>query len=270
MISFSKLLSKPEPATGGLSSASGAVPLEHIERTAELGHIPIEEVQIRPEGRLVFHSDPRSPGADRFRFLRMRLRELWNLGKLRSLLITSPLPQDGKSTIALNLATALAEGGKRAVLLIEADFYHPTLVQTLGLQAGVGFAECLENDLDPVLALRRLEPLGWYLLQAGKASTNPTELLQSDVLPRVMQRLAPYFDWVLIDTPPVVPLADALTLSRHTDASLLVVRADQTPREAVEQALALLGPKHTLGIILNGAEGLNRLYSKYYGYYRKK
>ena len=89
--------------------------------------IEVEQVEVLPESRIVFHNEPRSPGADRFRYLRMRLRELWDAGKLRSLLITSPLPQDGKSTIALNLATALAEHGKRTVLLIEADLHHPTL-----------------------------------------------------------------------------------------------------------------------------------------------
>jgi protein-tyrosine kinase len=192
------------------------------------------------------------------------------MGKLRSLLITSALPQDGKSTVALNLATVLAQGGKHTVLLIEADLYHPSLAQRLGLRARPGLAECLESGLDPISAIRRLEPLHCYLLQAGEYHGNPTELLQSDLLPGVLQRLSPYFDWILIDTPPVAPLTDALLISQHVDGCLLVVRADRTPREAVEEAIKLLGTKRVLGILFNGAEGLNRLYSKYYGYYGKK
>jgi len=95
-------------------------------------------------------------------------------------------------------------------------------------------------------------------------------LLQSEAVSEVMQKLSAHFDWILVDSPPIVPLSDASLLLKHTDASLLVVRADSTPRESVEEALTLIGPKHALGIILNAAEGLNRVYSKYYGYYGKK
>jgi capsular exopolysaccharide synthesis family protein len=200
----------------------------------------------------------------------MRLRTLKTLGKLKSLLITSALPQDGKSTIALNLATVMAEGGKHSVLLVEADLYHPSLSKTLGLPARDGLAECLENGVDPISLLRRLEPLQWYLLPAGTPHGNPTELLNSDSLPRVLQRLAPYFDWILIDSPPVAPLTDALLISQHVNASLMVVRADYTPREAVEEAMKLLGPKKLLGVIFNAVEGLNSMHSKYYRYYGKK
>ena len=119
-------------------------------------------------------------------------------------------------------------------------------------------------------ALRRIEPLSWYMLAAGQVLGNPTELLQSDALPTVMQRLSPHFDWILVDTPPVAPLTDAVSLSRKVDASLLVVRADRTPRDSIEHAITLLGQKNVLGIVFNGAEGLNRLYSQYYGYYVKK
>ena len=85
-----------------------------------------------------------------------------------------------------------------------------------------------------------------------------------------MERLTPYFEWILMDTPPVLPLTDALLLSRQVDATLLVARADRTPRDAIEQALTVIGRKHVLGIVLNGTEGLGRLYSQYYRYYGKK
>ncbi len=128
--------------------------------------------------------------------------------KLRSILITSPLPGDGKSTVALNLATALAENGKRSVLLIEADLHHPTLVQRLGISPRPGLAECLEEGHDPLLALQRLETLQWYLMQAGNPHGNRTELLQSEGTAALLQTLAPRFDWILIDAPPVAPLSD--------------------------------------------------------------
>ena len=240
--------------------------IEIVEAAFPLQPIPTEEVHVHPDSRIVMHTDPRSAGADRFRFLRMCLRELWNAGKLKSLLITSPLPQDGKSTVALNLATALAEGGKRTVLLIEADLYHPTLTERLGLEGRLGLADCLEGSLHPVLALRRLEPLSWYLVSAGEPRSNPTDLFQTEALARVIQKLSTHFDWILIDSPPLTPLTDALALARHTDATLLVAREGRTPREGLEKAIALLGRQRVLGIVLNGVEGLDRLYSGYYGY----
>jgi capsular exopolysaccharide synthesis family protein len=253
------------------SSASVSAHSESIDQTSEFQRIPVEDVHIRPESRIVYHTKPFSAGADRFRFLRLRLQNLWNAGKLRRLLVTSPLPQDGKSTIAMNLATALAEGGKRTVLLIEADLHHPSVTQRLGLKNRPGLAECLESDLNPVSAIRRLAPLGWYLLPAGEAGrSNPTELLQSEAFAGIMQVLSPNFDWILFDSPPVGALTDALSLAGHADASLLVVRAGRTPREDVEQAIELLTPQRVLGVILNGADQLNRLYSKYSAYYGKK
>lgn len=236
----------------------------------DLKRVPVVEARIDSGARIVIHTDPRSPGADRFRFLRMGLRELWKTASLRRLLITSPLPGDGKSTVAINLATALAEHGKRSVLLIEGDLYHPTLSEMIGIPAQSGLAGCLEDNLNPLEAISRVEPLNWYILPAGAPRSNPTELLQSEAVSGVMQKLSSFFDWILIDSPPVVPLSDASLLVRQTDASLLVVRAGSTPRESVEEALTLLGPKHALGIILNAAEGLNRIYSKYYGYYGNK
>ena len=259
----------PEPKTRREDAFASGTAVEDVAVRPSFENIEVEHVQVVPESRIVFHSEPRSPGADRFRYLRMRLRELWDAGKLRSLLITSALPQDGKSTIALNLATALAEHGKRTVLLVEADLHHPTLTSQLGLKSLPGLAECLEDGLDPMSALRRIDPLGWYILPSGRTERNPTDLLQPSVLAGVMAKLTPHFDWILFDAPPLGPLTDAISLSRFADASLLVVRAGKTPREAVEHAFALLGPKHVLGVVLNGLEGLDRVYSKYRAYYGK-
>lgn len=265
MINFSELLWKPG-RVAHKAFVSDSSP-DASDSISELRDIPIRQVHIQPSMRVALQMDPRGAGADRLRFLRMRLRELKDLAKLRSIVITSPLPEDGKSTTAVNLATTLGEQGKRSVLLIEADLYHPSLAKNLGLESEAGLAECLQDGSEPFANLRRLEPLGWYLLPAGKARRNPTELLQSESLPKLIQSLHPHFDWILIDTPPISPLTDAVVLSRQVDATLLVVRANRTPREAIEGAIELIGRKHILGIIFNGAESLNRLYSKYYGHY---
>ena len=247
--------------------ADGPGRSEHLENGSEFPQVPAEKVHIDAASRIVFHTDPSGAGANRFRFLRMRLRELWNAKSLKTLLITSPLPEEGKSTIALNLATALAEGGKRSVLLIEADLHRSPLTEQLKLKTGSGLSECLEAGLNPLSAIRRLEPLGWYLLSAGQPRGNPTDLLQGDALSVVIQKLSHHFDWILIDSPPVIPLTDALSLARHSSGSLLVARAGRTPRQAIEKAIALLGRPQVVGIVLNGVEELDERYSGYYGYH---
>jgi capsular exopolysaccharide synthesis family protein len=244
------------------SSSSSAAPVDPPHR-----QFPVEEIRVRPENRIVYYSDPRSPAADRFRLLRMRMKEHWNTGKLKKVLVTGPLVHDGKSTIVLNLASALAERGKRSVLVVEADLHRSSIGENLQLKPWAGLTECLTDDaVSPLSAIRRLEPLGWYLLPAGEPRRNPTELLQTPTFGKIMQQLAPYFDWILVDSPPVLPLTDSLSLQQHADASLLVVRAGQTPREAIDQTVNLLGKKNILGIVLNGIERHNEP-SYQQGYY---
>jgi capsular exopolysaccharide synthesis family protein len=248
------------------SSTIGGEVSQGANGVPDLGTVRVEDVNIQKECRLVVYTDPRSPGADRFRYLRIRLREPWEAGKLKTVLITSALPKDGKSTVAINLASALSEHGKKRVLLIEADLHRPTLASMLGLKAGPGLAECLGSDVNPLPFIRRLQPLGWYLMTAGGKCTNPTEILTSGALPDLLSRLSPHFDWILIDSPPVIPITDALSVARDVDAILMVVRAGSTPRDLVQRALALLGRKKLVAVVLNGLEGLNKMYSRY-GYY---
>jgi capsular exopolysaccharide synthesis family protein len=235
-----------------------------------LPEFAVEEAHLSAENRLVYFADPRSPAADRYRLLRMRLKEHWRAGKLKKLLITGALAHDGKSTVVLNLATALAERGKHSVLVVEADLHHSSITESLKLRPWAGLTECLaDGATSPLSAIRRIEPLGWYLLPAGEPRKNPTELLQTPALGQILQKLSPCFDWILIDSPPVIPLTDSLSLQHHADASLLVVRAGQTPREAVEQTIELLGKKNIVGIVLNAVEARNHLYYQYNDYNRR-
>jgi capsular exopolysaccharide synthesis family protein len=268
MIQSLGLVRSPEMFSPEACARAGSSTPQDPEKTWTPDDLPVEEVVITPRMRIVYQTDPRGVAADRFRHIRMRLRELWNTGKLKKLLIASPLPQDGKSTVALNLATVLTERGKKSVLLIDADLYHPVLIDVLGLKPGPGLAECLENGLSPLSALRRIAPLGWCLLPAGKPTVNPSELLHNGGLAEILHKLSSYFDWILVDSPPMTPLTDALALAQQTDASLVVVRAGRTPLESVKAVVAALPAKHVAGVILNGVAGLERLYSKYYGCYR--
>lgn len=226
-----------------------------------------ETIEIRPEMRLSAYTDPRGCAADRLRFLRLRLNQVWDRDKLKKLLITSPLPHDGKSTTALNLAVTLTEEGQRTVLLIEGDLHQCAISKALGLAGRPGIAECIEKDADACSLVRRIEPIGVHFLPAGTARGNPSEILHSPKLQIMMESLSPRFDWILIDSPPATPLTDALSWKERADATLLVVRAGITPARATEEALNLLGRKHVLAIVLNGVDGLDRAYKKYYKAY---
>jgi capsular exopolysaccharide synthesis family protein len=229
----------------------------------------VQEIYINHLARLIFHTDPTSTAADRFRLLRMRLDECWKAGKLKSVMVSSPLPGDGKSTTALNLATALAEKRTRSVLLVDADLHHGSITQQLDLSSSPGLAECLHGRSNPISVIRRVEPLGWHFLPSGKRDArSPTELLQPQDLAILFQKLSSQFDWIVVDSPPVLPLSDAIALQQHMDATLLVARAGTTPAKAVNDAIGLLGRKHILGLILNGIEKLHQPYSSYYQYRR--
>jgi receptor protein-tyrosine kinase len=251
------------------SPESGAGINQGMRDAAGLSHIETEEVVIALESRLVYHTDHQSPAADRFRMLRLRLQPVWSTGRLKKILITSPLPGDGKSTVSMNLAAALSERGKRTVLLIEADLHHSPMTKNLGLPPRPGLAECLEGGRNPLDLVRHLSPLEWYLLPAGIPCTNATELLQGPMLSVIVDQLAAHFDWMVIDSPPVIPLSDALSLKNHTDGSLLVVRAGRTSQDAVEDAIALLGEQHVLGVILNAVEQLDFVKYGYGDYYSR-
>jgi capsular exopolysaccharide synthesis family protein len=184
-----------------------------------------------------------------------------------SIVAVNAITQTDTGTVSLNLATALAEHGKRRVLLLEADFFRPSLSRTLGVPRASGLAECLQSNSDPFAALRRIEPLGWYFLPAGTSLSNPTELVHSAVFSPLVDMFETRFDWILVDSPPIAPVADILALRAQADGCVLVVRAGQTQREMVDEAVRQLGRQYVLAIVLNGVEGLDRQHSKYYGKY---
>ena len=257
----------PEIEKDELSSLSPDGFFRALERADVFLPVATEASPVPAESRVVVYSSPQSAGADRFRLARIRLNNLQAARKLKTLLITSPLPEDGKSTVALNLATALSEKGKPPVLLLEADVYRSAIVKKLGLNPWPGLTECFMQGADPMLAIRRIEPLGFYLLPAGQPMEDGSNLLQSSFASQLIKGLASSsFSWILIDSPPTTPIADILALKAQSDATLLVARAGVTPREDIEESIQNLGRDHIIGIILSGVEGLDRVYSRYYGY----
>ena len=228
--------------------------------------VETETATVHPEDRVVVNSAPHSMGGERFRQLKTYLKDLRASGTLKTILIASPSAQDGKSTIATNLATVLSEKGKFRVLLLEADLRRPSVAAKLRLKPRTGLTECLGGKVEPMAAIRRIEPLDIYVLCAGAVSKSPLELLQSERFAEMMKSFTALFDWIIIDAPPVIPVPDAMVLKKFADATLLVARAGQTTREALDETIKQFEGNPVLGVILNCAEKLEGRYARYYGY----
>ncbi|BDC53141.1 hypothetical protein F183_A54560 (plasmid) [Bryobacterales bacterium F-183] len=233
----------------------------------DLSGLPSERVILPPSSRIVNLRKGASMGADRMRLLRMRLWELRRMARLETIAVTSALPKDGKSTLALNTASVLSDGNRHKVLLVEADLHCPSVGKNLGIPNQAGVCECLDTGGDPFQYIRRIEPMGWYLMQAGNTENHPTDLVQSSGFGSLLEYLRPHFDWIVVDTPPVFPVADTMSICQLVDGVMLVVRSNVTPRESVEEAVQMIGSNRIAAIVLNGAEDINRSYYKYSSYY---
>lgn len=224
------------------------------------------KVLVPPQSRLVCVTDKESLAAEKFRFLSVRLRQLQQSRPLKKVLITSTIPQEGKSTVAANLACTLARRTQQKTLLLEGDLRRGTLAQLFGLGKVPGLCEWLQGERGPMTGIYHLESAGLWLLPAGSAPRNPLELMQSGRLSALMEQLTSWFDWIVIDSPPVLPLADTSIWMRLADGVLLVAREGTTQKQQLQRGLEALEPGKLLGALLNGsAKAAHGNYYYHYG-----
>ncbi len=207
----------------------------------------------RPHPLLVAATAPHSPAAERYRSLRTRIAQVENGSMRRLLMMTSPGRGEGKSVTSLNLGITMAQEFHRRVIIVDADFRRPTVHVLLGLPPGPGLADVLLGGTSLEDALVTIPDYRLTVLPAGLPTQQPTELLGSGPMKNVLEQLRARFDRILLDTPPVTPLADAGVLARLVDGIVLIVRAHQTPKPLVERSLAELEPSKVLGLVLNDA-----------------
>jgi capsular exopolysaccharide synthesis family protein len=225
---------------------------------------PVLPVSIPEQSRLVAVAEEGSLGAEKFRFLAVRLRHLRQNRALKKILITSTIPQEGKSTIAANLACTLARRKNQKTLLLEGDLRRPNIVNQFGIGKLPGLCEWLSGKTDSV-NICKLEGLELWILPAGAAPENPLELMQSGKLSLLMEQLEAWFDWIVIDSPPVLPLADTSIWSRLSDGILLVTRKGITEKQQLKRGLEAIEKSKILGALVNSST--TAAHSDYYQRY---
>jgi capsular exopolysaccharide synthesis family protein len=204
------------------------------------------------KNRILCLTDADSAAAEAFRLLGVRLRHLRRERTLARVLITSTIPQEGKSTVAANLACTLST--RQRTLLLEGDIRRPSLSQVFGLNGKPGLSECLRGEADVEKCIYHLEGPGFWILPAGSFPGNPLELLQSSRLSVLMDQLSEWFHWIIIDSPPVLPLADTSVWARTADGILLVVRQGTTEKRQLQRGIEAIEPQKLVGALLNSSE----------------
>jgi capsular exopolysaccharide synthesis family protein len=247
-------------ATGGWATASGNL--------APVLSAPPTERTLELDQRLVAALAPTSLAAEQYRSLRTRIKRSEGTRSIRTMVVTSPSKGDGKSLTAANLALTMGQEFQQRILLVDADLRRPTIHRLFGFEEGPGLADVLMGgaELDQVLV-----PLAEYhltVLPAGTLPSHPAELLGSSAMRRVLDALRARFDRILIDMPPVAPLADLHIVAPLVDGLLMIVRAGITPKPAIERALAGLDVSKVLGLVLNesGTDATSREAYQGYGY----
>lgn len=224
--------------------------------------LPSTPVSAAPVGLISFSSQWRqrlATGADsdpalveQFRRLSATLHHAHQANGLRSVMITSAQPGDGKTLTAVNLAIVLSESYHYKVLLVDADLRRPSIPNVVDLGDGSGLSEALRSQQDQKLALVPISPT-LTLLPAGQPTANSIEALTSPRMRRILEEALQRFDWVILDAPPVGPAADAHLLTQMVGGVLFVIHAGRTPAPDVEAAVKGIGREQIIGVVLNGA-----------------
>ncbi len=218
------------------------------ERTI-LGKIPVCKAGTRPL------MNSKTPGGEAFRHVRTSLLNLFRDAPFHTLLVTSALPGEGKSTVAMNLAYSLAQNGKK-VLLMDCDLRAPTVHKMLGLPNKRGLSDALTKGVGVQEPIQHSPSMGIWVLTSGPPPANPAELLSSRKMGALMKQLAETFEVIVLDTPALLPVSDAAALAPTVDAVVLVVGRARVQEKAVQNACQILENAHAspIGVIVNRAE----------------
>ncbi len=250
----------------------GAIPLikleEAVSKYAKAHKTTSSIAGKAPNARLVTHFAPKSPISEAYRSLRTSIQFSRADGALRTLVVTSPGPQEGKSTTVSNLAITMAQMGSK-VLLVDTDLRRPVLHSIFGVSRARGISNYLIGKIPIEDAILETGIDNLYLMPAGTLPPNPSELLGSAAMQECIETLKNKFDIVIFDSPPIIAVTDATILSTKVDGVMLVIKSGQTNRYALERAYETLNKiagRKMLGALLN-VVNVEGTYGSYYYYY---
>ncbi len=254
------------PATTEASAGAAAMPSLSSALTYEtlLARCPVANWNPDTRTMLFFQDDDNRRGAEEFRTLRSRLYQIREKLTITKLMVTSALPKEGKSFVAANLAQVLVRQHGRRVLLIDADLRNPGMHHHLGTRQAPGLSDYLMGASDEISIMQRGPMDNLFFVPAGQISSGAPELLANGRLKLFLQRVEPLFDWIVMDSAPVIPVADSTILANFCDGVLMVVRSQVTPSDLAARARAEFEEKLLLGVVLNGASTDQRYRSAYY------
>ncbi len=214
------------------------------------------------DARLVCLTDQGGLPAEKFRVLGLKLRHLRERRRLKRIVVTGTAPEEGKSLVAANLALNQSRSKVLKTLLLDGDLRRPSLAARFGFDGSLpGLSECLRGERPLSEVVYRLNGSNLWFLPAGRAPENPLELMQAGRLPDLLDRLGEFFDWIIIDTPPVLPVADTTFWMKLADGVLVVIREGVSERKVVERALDSFDRNILLGLVVNSC---SRDEHKYY------
>jgi capsular exopolysaccharide synthesis family protein len=227
-------------------------------------------VQPPETSRLVAWTVPNSLGAEKFRALAVRLGDMRRKHQLNSLQVTSSVISEGKSFVAANLAVTLARYSGSKTLLIEGDLHRPTLGSMFGFRDLQGLSDWWSGkNCDLASYVVRFTGTALWFLPAGKACDRPSEMLRSAQLAEAFAQLGSRFDWIIVDSTPMLPVIDANLWSQLVDGTLLVVREGVAPLKALKNGLQSLDNPKLIGVVVNEASEFDQV--DYDGqYYRRR
>jgi|ERR1700674_777228 protein-tyrosine kinase len=266
-VDFAALPPQPQPAVEARDENSPAaiaasiLVRSKVITTEQRQDLRFDDVQARcvrqwhPDANAnVFNSALAATGAEQFRTLRSRLYQLRGSQQLKVLLITSAVSGEGKTFLASNLAHAIVRQPDRRVLIIDADLRRSQMHVPLGAQGAPGLTDYLRGEADEMAIIQYSPENNLCLIPGGNDVPNPSELLSNGRLKALLDRVSPLFEWVIIDSSPSLPVADASILADYCDALLLVVRARTTSSAAVLKACQELQGRKIVGVVLNAVE----------------
>ena len=237
-----------------------------------LAQVRVIPYRSSPEALLIDPLHPHEAPSEEFRTFRTRLNHMQSLQPIHTAVVTSPSPAEGKSFAATNLALAQAQLSGNLTLLADFDFRRPIIHSFFQTERSPGITDYLLGKVQLHEAIRRIGDSNLYIMPAGEAVINPLELLNLKQVKQMLDELPGMFNWVILDSPPLLFAADASLLSTLCHGTILVVRIGSTTIDSVTRAMQSLCQNNVLGIVVNGARR-GELYSKYtyyHSYYMAK